>query len=180
MCSSAAIASIATTVIASAAKQSMVSAGTLHGLLRCARNDGSSYTRNDGGAAHNDSRGLLRFCAGDTKERTIKLETVPNRFGRQDVRIISYFFLLVIILFGTTFATLNSESVTINYYFGQSTLPLSLLLVLVFALGCLIGMLVGFWMLIKSKVYNYRLKQRLHLAEKEIENLRAIPLQDKV
>ncbi|MHB1221801.1 MAG: LapA family protein, partial [Gammaproteobacteria bacterium] len=102
------------------------------------------------------------------------------RFRRQDLRIISYFFLLVIILFGTTFATLNSESVTINYYFGLSTLPLSLLLVLVFALGCFIGMLVGFWMLIKSKLHNYRLRQRLHLAEKEIENLRAIPLQDKV
>jgi lipopolysaccharide assembly protein A len=96
------------------------------------------------------------------------------------VRIISYVFLVVIVLFGMTFATLNSESVTINYYLGQSTLPLSLLLVLVFALGCLIGMVVGFWLLIKAKLLNYRLRQRLTLAEKEIENLRAIPLQDKV
>lgn len=96
------------------------------------------------------------------------------------MRIISYFFLLVIVIFGVTFATLNSESVTINYYFDQSSLPLSLLLVLVFALGCLIGMLVGFWLLIKAKLNNYRLRQRLGLAEKEIENLRAIPLQDKV
>ena len=96
------------------------------------------------------------------------------------MRVVSYFFLLIIILFGMTFATLNSESVTINYYFSQSTLPLSLLLVLVFAFGCLVGMIVGFWLLIKSKLLNYRLKQRLTLAEKEIENLRAIPLQDKV
>ena len=96
------------------------------------------------------------------------------------MRIISYFFLLVIVLFGMTFATLNSESVTINYYFSQSTLPLSLLLVLVFALGCLIGMVVGFWLLMKTKLVNYRLRQRLSLVEKEIENLRAIPLQDKV
>ncbi|OGT42989.1 MAG: hypothetical protein A3F42_05595 [Gammaproteobacteria bacterium RIFCSPHIGHO2_12_FULL_37_34] len=96
------------------------------------------------------------------------------------MRIISYFFLLIIVLFGMTFATLNSESVTINYYFSQSALPLSLLLVLVFSLGCFIGMIVGFWLLIKSKLYNYRLQQRLTLAEKEIENLRAIPIQDKV
>jgi len=96
------------------------------------------------------------------------------------LRIVSYFFLLIIILFGITFATLNSESVTINYYFDQSTLPLSLLLVLVFAFGCLIGMVVGFWLVIKAKLLNYRLRQRLNLAEKEIENLRAIPLQDKV
>lgn len=96
------------------------------------------------------------------------------------MRIISYFFLLIIILFGMTFATLNSESVTINYYFAIATMPLSLLLVLVFAFGCLIGMLVGFWLLIKSKLSNYRLKQRLQLVEKEVGNLRAIPLQDKV
>lgn len=86
----------------------------------------------------------------------------------------------MIIFFGITFAALNLENVTINYYFGESMLPLSLLLVLVFALGALLGMLVGFWLVIKAKVRIYRLRQRLQLAEKEIENLRAIPLQDKV
>jgi putative membrane protein len=96
------------------------------------------------------------------------------------MRILSYFFLLVIVFFGMTFAALNSESVTINYYFGNMTLPLSLLLVLIFACGCLVGMIVGFWLLIKAKMSNYRLKQRLQLAEKEVGNLRAIPLQDKV
>lgn len=96
------------------------------------------------------------------------------------MRIISYFFLLIIVIFGMTFATLNSDSVTINYYLDRSTLPLSLLLVLVFAFGCLIGMMIGIWLLIKAKLLNYRLRQRLSLAEKEIENLRAIPLQDKV
>ena len=96
------------------------------------------------------------------------------------MRIISYCFILIIVLFGMTFATLNSESVTINYYFSQSTLPLSLLLVFVFAFGCFTGIIVGFWLLIKSKFHNYRLQQRLTLAEKEIENLRAIPIQDKV
>jgi putative membrane protein len=95
------------------------------------------------------------------------------------VRIISYFFLLIIILFGISFAILNSDSVTINYYLGQKSLPLSLLLVLGFASGCLIGMMVGFWLLIKAKISHYRVRQRLSNAEKEIENLRAIPLQDK-
>jgi putative membrane protein len=96
------------------------------------------------------------------------------------MRIISYFFLLAIVIFGMTFATLNSESVTINYYLGQSALPLSLLLVIVFALGCLVGMVVGIWLLIKAKMTNYRLNQRLSLAEKEIDNLRKMPLQDGV
>ncbi len=96
------------------------------------------------------------------------------------MRIISYFFLLAIVIFGMTFATLNSESVTINYYFDQSTLPLSLLLVIAFAMGCLLGIVVGLWLVLKAKLRNYRLRQRLSLAEREIENLRAIPLQDQV
>lgn len=96
------------------------------------------------------------------------------------MRMISYFFLLLIVIFGMTFATLNSASVTIDYYFYQSTLPLSLLLVIVFAMGCLIGMVVGIWLLIKAKMLNYRLRQRLQMAEKEISNLRTIPLQDNV
>lgn len=96
------------------------------------------------------------------------------------MRIISYFFILIIVLFGMTFATLNSESVTISYYFGESSLPLSLLIVLVFALGCLIGMVAGLWMLIKAKIELHRTQSRLTMAEKEIGNLRAIPLQDKV
>ena len=96
------------------------------------------------------------------------------------MRIVSYFLLLGIIVFGVSFATLNSEVVTVNYYFDQNSLPLSLLLVLTFTLGCLISMIVACWLLIKAKMINYRLRQRLNLAEKEIENLRAIPLQDKV
>ena len=90
------------------------------------------------------------------------------------MRIVSCFFLVVIIFFGMTFATLNSESVPINYYVGHSTQPLSLLLVIVFAMGCLIGMIVGVWLLVKVKLRNYRLRQRLALAEKEIENLRLL------
>jgi lipopolysaccharide assembly protein A len=96
------------------------------------------------------------------------------------VRIFTYILILIIILFGLTFATLNSTSVTVDYYFSQSSLPLSLILVIAFALGCLLGILAGFFFILRAKMTNYRLKQRLNLAEREIANLRAIPLQDKV
>ena len=96
------------------------------------------------------------------------------------VRIISYLLVLIIIFIGVTFAILNSETVAVNYYFDRSTIPLSLIIVIAFAIGCLIGMFIGLCFVIKAKMRNYRLHQRLSLAEKEIENLRAIPLQDKV
>lgn len=95
------------------------------------------------------------------------------------MRVITYFLILVVVLLGITFAVLNSGPVTINYYVGQHTFSLSLLLVLVLAVGSLLGLLVGFWLLLKLKVKNYRLTQQLKIAEKEIANLRAIPLQDR-
>jgi putative membrane protein len=96
------------------------------------------------------------------------------------VRIVSLLFVLVIVIFGMTFAILNPDSVTINYYLGHYTLPLSLLLVLVFAGGCLVGMTAGLWLLVKAKIQSYRLQHRLTLAEEEVANLRAIPLQSQM
>jgi putative membrane protein len=96
------------------------------------------------------------------------------------MRLLSILLILVIVIFGMTFATLNSDSVTLRYYFGQASLPLSLLLVLAFALGCLLGMAAALSLLLRAKINAYRMSHRLQLAEKEISNLRSIPLQDKV
>lgn len=95
------------------------------------------------------------------------------------MRIITYLLILIIIILGITFAVLNHTPVTINYYIGQNTLPLSLLLILSFIIGALLGLLVAFWISFKLKIKNYRLRHQLKTAEKEIENLRAIPLQDR-
>lgn len=95
------------------------------------------------------------------------------------MRFLSFIFLIVIILLGVSFATLNSSIVTVNYYLGHRSLPLSLLLVIVFSIGCILGLLVASWMVFKSKIKIRRLKRRLYLAEKEVDNLRSIPLQDK-
>ena len=95
------------------------------------------------------------------------------------MRLITYLLLLVIALIGITFALINPDAVTVHYYIGQKTLPLSLLLAFDFALGCLLGLLVGGWLLLKIKIKNYSLRQRLKMAEKELQNLRIIPLQDR-
>jgi putative membrane protein len=95
------------------------------------------------------------------------------------MRIISYFLLLVIIFLGISFAILNPGAVSINYYVGHRVLPCSLLLAITFVLGCLLGLLVGFWLVIKLKIKSYYLRQQLKVIEKEVENLRAIPLQDR-
>ncbi|MCD6038679.1 MAG: lapA [Gammaproteobacteria bacterium] len=95
------------------------------------------------------------------------------------MRIITYALLFIIILLGISFATLNPSLVNFNYYVGQRTFPLSLLLAISFISGCVLGLLVGFFLLIKLKIKIYSLQTQLKIAEKEVINLRAIPLQDR-
>ena len=95
------------------------------------------------------------------------------------MRILSYILLIIIMLLGITFAALNHNDVTIHYYIGQTNLPLSILLVLSFASGCILGLIVAIGLVFKLKFKNYRLQQQLKVTEKEVENLRAIPLQDR-
>ncbi len=77
------------------------------------------------------------------------------------MRIITYTFLILIILLGITFAALNSQDVTIHYYLGTRTMPLSFLIAVSFALGCLLAMCVSVWMLLKMKIKIFRLRQQL-------------------
>lgn len=92
------------------------------------------------------------------------------------MRIFSYIFLLIIMLFGITFATLNAEQVVFNYYFATKQISLALLLVFSFGIGILVGLIFTAISIFKAKAENHRLKSRLKIAEKEIENLRALPL----
>lgn len=90
------------------------------------------------------------------------------------MRILGYVFVVLIILFGMTFATLNSESVIVSYYFGKSEVALSLLLVIVFTLGSVTGIGASLWIIFRTKLQNHRLRSRLELIEREIEHIRDI------
>lgn len=94
------------------------------------------------------------------------------------MKIISTIFLILIILFGIVFACLNSEPVVINYSIDQQTLPLSLLLAFTFSIGGFAGLFASLVMHLKLRTKNRRLKSRIKLAEKELSNLRTMPLQD--
>lgn len=95
-----------------------------------------------------------------------------------NMKVLSYILLILLLVFGVSFAGLNAAPVTINYYIGVSELPLSLLLVMFFAFGCLLGLGVGLTMYLRMRSKNYRLRNRIKLAEKEVSNLRNMPLQD--
>jgi lipopolysaccharide assembly protein A len=79
-------------------------------------------------------------------------------------------------LIGLTFASLNSTPVVFNYYLGAKTITLSLLLVFTFGAGIVFGLLITIISWIKAKKNNLQLKSRLKIAEKEVKNLRSIPI----
>ncbi len=94
------------------------------------------------------------------------------------MRIVTYVLALIIVLLGITFAGLNAEPVTLNYYIGNVKLPLSLLLVLTLIIGCVLSLIISLIFYIKLKNDNRRLRQRLKVVEAELANLRTIPLKD--
>ena len=94
------------------------------------------------------------------------------------MRVFTYLLILMVVLLGLTFACLNADPVQINYYLGSKTLPLAILLVIVFTSGCLVGLLFTFWIYLKARRDKYRLQVRLKGVEKEIASLRNMSLKD--
>lgn len=85
---------------------------------------------------------------------------------------------LIVILFGVIFAVLNAQSVQLNYYFGVQQLPLSLTIVLSMLIGAILGVLASIKLILHSRREVSRLRKASQVAEKEIANLRAIPIKN--
>lgn len=91
------------------------------------------------------------------------------------------FFLLLfalIFIFSAAFAAFNMTAVTVNFYFGEFTLPLSALVVIAMLLGVTIGMIVLVLTTLKLRYENRRLQHRLSVSEQEINSLRILPIKD--
>ena len=94
------------------------------------------------------------------------------------MKLLNYCLLLLIILLGMSFAILNAEPVTINYYIASQKMPLSLILVIALGFGLILGMLLSLKVYFRGKTKQRALMHRVKMAEKEVENLRAMPLRD--
>ena len=95
------------------------------------------------------------------------------------LRLVYFSITLIVILFGITFAVLNAEDVQLNYYLGSVELPLSLVLVLAMILGAILGIFASHGFIIGSRRNASKLKRSVEVAEKEIVNLRNIPIKDE-
>jgi len=85
---------------------------------------------------------------------------------------------LVVAVVGISFAARNASEVQLNYYFGILTAPLSLVVVGAIALGAVLGVLASLGMVLSQKREMAKLRRSMKLTEKELSNLRALPMKD--
>jgi len=95
------------------------------------------------------------------------------------MRIIMIVFYLVLILAGVSFAALNAGSVQINLYATTVSMPIAVLMTIMLGIGLLMGLILFMWRYWRLKVDYMKLKNQLKLSEKEVKNLRDIPLKNQ-
>ncbi len=93
-------------------------------------------------------------------------------------RIVKLIIVFVIILSGLAFHLKNNQFIELNYYAGTLNMPLSWLVVLVLLIGALLGILASLPMIIKLKQQKLKLEKQIKNSEKEITNLRVMPVKD--
>lgn len=93
-------------------------------------------------------------------------------------RILIPILVLVVILLGIVFHLRNDQLVVLDYFLGSNEFYFSIWLVSAFATGAIVGMLSTVPIILKSKREKLQLQRTLKMNEKEINNLRAIPVKD--
>ena len=93
-------------------------------------------------------------------------------------RIITILVLLTVIIAGLALHLRNAQPVILDFYLDSIEMPLSLAVVGALFCGALLGMLASLPLLVKLKHENNKLVKRARLHEKELNNLRVIPLKD--
>lgn len=94
------------------------------------------------------------------------------------LKIIYIAVIVLLVITGLVFAVLNAEPVQFNYYFDSLSIPLSLSMLVAMILGAILGVLASAGAILRQKREIHRLRKAVDIAEKEVNNLRSLPLRD--
>lgn len=92
------------------------------------------------------------------------------------MRLVQGIILFLVFLVALAFAVINADAVKLDYYLGSVELPLSVVLVVSFAIGALAGLLVGLARVLGMKRELSRLRRAERIAQQELTNLRSLPI----
>ena len=87
--------------------------------------------------------------------------------------------ILAVTLFTVTFTLLNSQPVKVNYYFGSYEIDLLIVVVICLVIGSLLGVTAVLGKVFSLKQEVSRKEKKIKITEKELENLRSLPLKDE-
>ncbi len=93
-------------------------------------------------------------------------------------RIAKLILVFVILLIGLAFHLKNNQLIELDYYVGVINMPMSWLVVLVLFIGSMLGVMASLPLLIKLKRDKLKLERQIKNSEKEINNLRVMPVRD--
>ena len=94
-------------------------------------------------------------------------------------RILFFIVLLILVVFTISFTLLNTQMVSIKYYFVQWDTDLMKVILFSVCLGAVLGFMATISMVFRLKHELSKKKKEVKLIEKEVANLRALPLKDK-
>jgi len=87
----------------------------------------------------------------------------------------------IVVFFGVTFALKNPQTTEINYYFGLDlSVSVSVLLIIIFIAGVLIGFLAGLMKLFRVRGELNKVRKEKQVAEKALAEARVMTIRDVV
>jgi putative membrane protein len=94
-------------------------------------------------------------------------------------RIIFYIILFIIFVLAISFSLLNSQTVNIDLYFSKQSVDLMLVILASICVGVVMGVAAVSGMMLRTRHELSKTKKEVKLVEKEVANLRSLPLKDK-
>ncbi len=93
-------------------------------------------------------------------------------------RIITIALFIIVFATAAAFSAINTAPVTINYYLGTLSLPLSVIVIASIVSGIILGALAIFIGTLRLRYENRRLHKKLEITDQEINSLRILPVKD--
>ncbi len=93
-------------------------------------------------------------------------------------RIITIIIFIIVFAAGSAFSAINTAAVSINYYLGTISAPISVIIVLSIVVGIILSAVIISASSLGLRYENRLLNKKLQVVEQEIESLRILPLND--
>jgi len=93
-------------------------------------------------------------------------------------RVLYSILFIVVLITGLLFFVKNNQVVEFNYITGIKELPVSLLLFASLCMGVLLGLAASIPVIIRLRQQKLKLERQIRVTEKEINNLRVLPVRN--